>query len=211
MNDIEMRKKGIGQRIQNERKKKNLSQEQFAGEIEKILGCEAIAQNTISNWEKGKTVPTLERIIAMSKIFGCDCGYLLCDYDDPVHNQSSIASTTGLSFDSIQHLCSEKHWGITENAKVIDFLLLDARKRDAKHHHRSILDLLNFYLRYENTSEQRKQVFTNGNIVDFPDNDGFISVNSIALTSTIIENAVLMEIEQALHSLKRLVKVAKKG
>ena len=109
MNDIwryEQRKAQIGKRIKDERLKgaygkKKLSQQELADTISAMLNsdpdCKGIGQNTVSNWEKGITLPPLSKLIALSNIFDCDIGYLLCDYDEPTRNLADVVEQTGLS------------------------------------------------------------------------------------------------------------------
>lgn len=200
---LENRQKRAGVRIRTERKRLGLTQEKFAEKLTELLGCKDINQNTVSNWEHGINIPPTERLIAMSMIFGCDCGYLLCDYDQRTHNSVEMCKATGLSEFSIQVLCKDNSWGITDNARVIDFLLFDAAKRKTTHHFRSIFDLLHFFFGYKNHSNIRNSVSINGYVYDDHSTDGMISKNAIAINDRIVENAVLMEIQQALISLKQ--------
>lgn len=65
----------IGEKIKEHRKKKNLSQEQFA----EIFN---ITRQTVSNWENEKSYPDLEVIIKISEFFEISTDELL--KDDPV-------------------------------------------------------------------------------------------------------------------------------
>lgn len=200
------RRKEIGRRIREQRKdEKRMSQDEFAEKLTMLLGCEDIAQNTISDWERGKSIPPLDRLLAMSKIFECDCGYLLGDYKTKTHNSLEICQKTGLSEKSVQHLCFENTWGFGDAAEIIDFLLEDDRARDEEHHFRSILNLLHFFLNYDGTGQPQKQVHISGVIRDHA-NTGFISSDAIRIDDEVIEYAVLMEIQQALISLKKIYK-----
>lgn len=212
MNDnaIANRREKIGRRIAEERKRLGCSQTTLGEKLSAMMdGSISAEQNTISNWERGKNLPaSLDVFLAMSQIFGCDCGYLLCDYDERTHNSSEICKATGLSDSSIQHLCSLQTWGVTEYAKAIDFLLLDAETRNVSHNYRSVLDLLLFFLHYDNAGAAKKVIFTDGQIGNYND-DGYIQTNAIALNNRIVENAALMELEQALISLKKLLREGK--
>ncbi len=85
----------------------------------------------------------------------------------------------------------------------IPFLLFDAVRMKPTHHFRSILDLLHFFFGYKNHSKMKKSVSINGSIYDDNTTDGTISKNAITINDRVIENAVLMEIQQALISLKQ--------
>ena len=60
----------IGKRIKDIRKENGLSQQKL-GEIL------AVSQDTISLWEKGKSVPTAEYLIAIAKQFDISTDYIL--------------------------------------------------------------------------------------------------------------------------------------
>ena len=139
MNDIwryEQRKAQIGKRIKDERLKgaygkKKLSQQELADTISAMLNsdpdCKGIGQNTVSNWEKGITLPPLSKLIALSNIFSCDIGYLLCDYDEPTRNLADVADQTGLSREAIEKLQSLKEIGASEVLSVLSNLISDIR------------------------------------------------------------------------------------
>lgn len=205
-NSMTNRRKRIGERIAMERKKRGWSQAVFGEKLSKKMGGSISAeQNTISNWEKGKNLPaSLEVFLAISQIFECDCGYLLCDYDEKTHDSTEICKATGLSDCSVQCLCSLNTWEIVKYAKAIDFLLLDLQERYKSNDFRSVLDLLCFFLKYDDICDTKKQVFSDGHIADYA--GGEISTDAIALNERIIENAALMEMEQALISLKKLLR-----
>ena len=61
----------IGKRIKEIRVECGLSQERFGD----IL---SVSQDTVSLWEKGKSVPTAEYLIAMAKQFEISVDYILC-------------------------------------------------------------------------------------------------------------------------------------
>lgn len=206
MNDnlIAIRRKKIGKRIAQERKKRNWSQAVFGEELSKKTGGSTpIAQNTISNWENGNNFPeSLDIFIAMSLIFECDCGYLLCDYDERTHDSKEICKATGLSEESINALCSLKTWGV-EGAvtHVIDSLILDYRYATKGESFSPLVYLLNWFFKYKGTGKIEKQVHISGKIIDSNDQSSYLA-STIKLNDRIVENAALMEIQQALISLK---------
>lgn len=207
MTDITIldRAEKIGKRIKTERERLGITQGELGEKITEILNSEGgVAQATISGWERGKQIPPLNQILVLSKIFGCDCGYLLCDYDQRTHDSREICASTGLSERSVNYLCALNTWGDKSEAETIDFLLLDAQERDKSHHFRSVLDLLRFFLEYDDSSAPKKQIFRNGYIANYE--GGGIMTSAIALDSRIVENAALMEMEQALINLKHIKK-----
>ena len=71
----------IEERIQDLRKKKGLSQEQFAD----ILG---VSRQAVSKWEMGQSLPEVEKLIAMSQLFEVTVDYILKGGDaSPVTNE----------------------------------------------------------------------------------------------------------------------------
>lgn len=62
---------GIGKRIKEIRVEHGLSQQRF-GELL------SVSQDTISLWEKGKSVPTTEFLVAISQRFDVSTDYILC-------------------------------------------------------------------------------------------------------------------------------------
>ena len=65
---------GIGKRIKEIRVEHGLSQQKFGD----IL---SVSQDTVSLWEKGKSVPTTEFVIAIAKQFSVSADYILCLVD----------------------------------------------------------------------------------------------------------------------------------
>lgn len=60
----------LSKKIYELRKANNLSQEQLAERI-------SVSRQSISKWEAGETIPEIERIIELSKIFNVSTDYLL--------------------------------------------------------------------------------------------------------------------------------------
>lgn len=61
----------IGKRIKEIRTENGLSQEKFGALL-------SVSQDTISLWEKGKSVPTTEFLIAIATNFDVSVDYILC-------------------------------------------------------------------------------------------------------------------------------------
>lgn len=78
MIDYESRKVETGKRIKYEREKAGLSKKEL---LVKIYMSES-SHKTLSSWENGKSLPDLNSLARMADLFGCDIGYLLCDYDE---------------------------------------------------------------------------------------------------------------------------------
>ncbi len=63
--------KNIGIRIKDIRLENKLSQQQFGEKL-------AVSQDTVSLWECGKSLPSAEFLIAISKNFNVSVDYILC-------------------------------------------------------------------------------------------------------------------------------------
>ncbi len=203
MSEYEAKMSEIGKRIHQERLAKGLGQKEF---LRRIFMSES-STKTLTAWERGERLPDLDSLCKMSELFQCDIGYLLCDFDTRRHKNADICMETGLSEESVSLLRKNAELGFTTEAKVVDLLLLDAKYRNISQSQksycfRSILNLLGFFFKFDDIFMQPKQVFANGRIEDYNPDSRYISENAIRLNGSIIENAVLMEIEQALINLK---------
>lgn len=85
-----------GERVRKLRKGAKLSQAAF---LEKLSerGVD-IARNRLSGLENGVQKSfSLEILLAAADIFGCDVGFLLCEYDERTKDVHDIVAFTGLS------------------------------------------------------------------------------------------------------------------
>lgn len=92
----------IGQRIRENRKalpKGQNTLEHFAEEIH----CR---RQTVSEWEKGKAEPLLRDVLNMCRLFDCESGYLLCEFDTKTRITAEIQSATGLRESAIKKLAA---------------------------------------------------------------------------------------------------------
>ncbi len=62
--------KVVAERIREIRTENKLSQTQFGEKLN-------VSQDTVSLWEKGKSVPTAEYLIAIARMFGVSTDYIL--------------------------------------------------------------------------------------------------------------------------------------
>lgn len=67
----------LAEKITYLRKQKNWSQEELAEQLE-------ISRQSVSKWESGASIPELDKILGMSKIFGVSTDYLLKDEIDVI-------------------------------------------------------------------------------------------------------------------------------
>ena len=79
----------IADRIQSLRKQKGMSQIELADAI-------GVSRQAVSKWESEQTIPDLDKIVAMSEIFGTTTDYLLKGIE-PVENEGGQAATAAAS------------------------------------------------------------------------------------------------------------------
>lgn len=131
MTDIfayEKRREQIGKRINALRKEKELTQKQLAGLITDIVPTDedkGFGQSTISGWERGKQLPPLPKLIALSEIFQCDISYLLCDYDKEKKDISDVSEITGLSINAAKTIVEIKRAGGTAGLEILSQLIIN--------------------------------------------------------------------------------------
>lgn len=115
-------------------------------------------RRTISNWEKGSTLPNVETAIELCEIFDCEFDYLFGKIDLPHKDETDIQAATGLSEKAIQAIKNSDHYrGLPSmpsmkecsgNPKdMLDKLLQDVRFHDVLtqigHYYNGILSLEN--------------------------------------------------------------------
>lgn len=201
------RSRQIGERIRQERKCKGWTQAELGEKLADMIDAsnedgKAKSQGNISDWEIGKRTPNLQCLLCLSKLFTCDLGYLLCDYNSRTHGENEISKAIGLSPESVSLLTSMTSWGGSgECTRILDKLIYDANYKN--NGNRSILDLIQFFFSYKrNKGEDKTRVlYANGTIRN-ETKSGFIAPSAINLDSGLIEDAILLEISKALRDLK---------
>lgn len=115
----------IGERIRVLRKDKDLSQDALIDELAKKNI--KIGRNTLSAIENGNAQKCeLSLLKALSEIFRCDIGHILCEYEGPTPELGYIQKYTGLSLNSVEtlHELTTKEESIQNvTYKVINSLL----------------------------------------------------------------------------------------
>lgn len=96
----------IGDRLRQLRKDHGYSQDKLIDILDDEYGVK-IGRNTYSNIENGCQSASnfkLDLLIALSSLYGCDVGYLLCEYDNITGRNTDIQKITGLNDTSIKVL-----------------------------------------------------------------------------------------------------------
>ena len=76
----------VGERIAQLRKEHTLSQEELGEQLN-------VSRQAIYKWERNASLPEIEKLIALSKLFGVSVGYLLGVEEQ--HAQSDPATAPG--------------------------------------------------------------------------------------------------------------------
>lgn len=174
-------------------------------ELEHFLG---VSPQAINQYKNGESRPSLDNICKIADFYHVSVDYLLGRTDTKSANTDiqTAVKITGLSEASIQYLHFLNQIDSTEYAYAIDQLVSDCKVHNyddnKKRDYRAILGLLAYFFAYQNRGVD-KIVYSNGVIRDRP-HPNRIPSNAIALDDTIIENAVLAEIQHALINLKRV-------
>jgi hypothetical protein len=144
----------------------------------------------------------LKCLICLSRLFTCSLGYLLGEYDARTYGENKIAKTIGLSPKSVNLLSNMAAWGaFSDYSKVLDKLISDSCYKNKEH--RSLLDLIYLYLSFESKKgTKQKPVIWKTGVITYEANDGYIDPSAIALSDSLIEDAILIEISNALRDLK---------
>ena len=196
-------------RLARERKRAKLTQEALADKLSE-LGY-GKGQSAISEWEKKERLPDIETVFALSKIFGCDCGYLLGDYDERTHDSMDICKATGFSEETVNLLCNLRTWGAEKGlTSVIDALIYDFGFATKGEDIAPLVYLIGWFLQYRGGNSGTMRVLPDGTVKECGDVTGYTS-NTLKLNDRIIESAALTEIEQGLISLKKRILRKERG
>lgn len=114
----------LAQRIAEQRKKRKLSQTQFAEKF-------GIGRSTIAMWETGDRIPDTETLTKLASFFGCSTDYLLGITDDP--NPQSTDAEKPIDLKEVLEKRKKAHWGGIE--------LNEKQRKIFKEYFESILEM----------------------------------------------------------------------
>ncbi len=110
--------KKVGEIIQEERKKRGLTQEDVAKKL-------FVSRQTILKWEKDESMPDIYKLRDLSDVFNCDIGHLVGEYAETTREINDVCEKTHLSENAIKNLVKyDKNSSIIE---VINRLLESER------------------------------------------------------------------------------------
>lgn len=98
----------IGKTIREQRKKRNWTQDELGNMLH-------ISGKQISNYEKGKLLPSTEVLLKLSELFNCEYGHLLGEesYKEGSKLKTAICQSLGLSGTAVDRLCTATHKGLS--------------------------------------------------------------------------------------------------
>lgn len=77
--------------------------------LEKVAELCGVQQyQTISSWESGNSTPSIEKLVKLAELYGCEVGYFVGEYDCKYRKNADIKSVTGLSESSIDIIKRDK-------------------------------------------------------------------------------------------------------
>lgn len=93
----------IGKRIRKERIAAGFKSQ---AALMEAMGFAPESRQTVANWESGKKLPDLDRLLWMCDHFNCEMGYLLCEegYECKSRAVTDIQKETGLSEKAIEQI-----------------------------------------------------------------------------------------------------------
>lgn len=162
----------IGNRIKTERKSHHMSQDELCEYIatETYHSC---TRPTLSKWEKGESMPSVDILLKLCELFDCELGYLLCEHDTKKRVNQSIQDVTGLSENAIECL---SQWNSEAQNKADSFHaagygreFLNSQIGYTSNEYLDIINLL-FEIRHETDR--------NGNCSDSPNSHIFYLIHS---------------------------------
>lgn len=89
----------FGEKLQALRKSRGMSQEQLAERLE-------VSRQSVSKWELEESVPELDKVIALSEVFGVTTDYLLKDAVEPQSTLPAARENRRKTVGQVQYVCS---------------------------------------------------------------------------------------------------------
>lgn len=167
-----------GQRLREARKNLGYSLEKVAE------ACGINQYQTVSKWENGNSIPSIDKLVKLSELYGCEIGYLLGEYDCKHRSSADVKATTGLSESAI------------ENLKTLNFFSrnnIKALNKIIEFNQGDIISLISKYLFH--------QVEGNSEIL----------IGDLSLNANNVADVLLLEISNELSSLRNTIQSNKRS
>ena len=107
--------RSLGEKIQELRKKDDLTQQAFADKI-------GVSIDAAKNWEQGYNYPAIDMIVKIANYFECDFDFLLGQQDTPNKIYKHFSEETQLSQDAVESLMFPDRYG-NHYGKLLSALL----------------------------------------------------------------------------------------
>ena len=112
----------LADKIINERKRNGWSQEELAEKL-------GVSRQAVSKWECAQSVPDMQRVLDMSRLFGVSCDYLLKDELEEAREEESaepeeLTDMRRVSMEEAQRYLTEKHRSAAPIARGVFLCLL---------------------------------------------------------------------------------------
>lgn len=108
---------GIGKRITAARESAGFSK----AAAEKVL---LISRQTLTAWEKGDTSPGINDLSRLCRVFDCDFGYIIGEYEERTRPVTDIRAETGLSPQAIEALKILNKYSEGEELRIISDMIV---------------------------------------------------------------------------------------
>lgn len=108
----------LGEKLQQLRKSKGMSQEEFAEKLD-------VSRQSISEWELNDSVPDISKIVLISELFSVSTDYLLKEHENKTnhsgksHIYAKILFITSVIFISIGLICAVAAWYEEQNLESV--------------------------------------------------------------------------------------------
>lgn len=154
----------IGDRLRTLRKERGFSSQDKLIEILDTKYSVKIGRNTLSNIENGCQDASnfkLDLLFALSSLYKCEVGYLLCEYDNITGRNTDIQKETGLNDKSIEALKQIQLQDEIEILKVVPTTALKRKSskplsfQDAEKIAEDFLDCTGSYFEEEHKTRKR--------------------------------------------------------
>lgn len=174
-----------------------------------------VTRQSISQWQNGFTSPDIAALRKIAEYFHVSTDYLLGLTDAPTRDTSlgAVCDYTGLTQSACEYLhrCQDfsklPDWPeAKEFLNTVNLLLEDARYQNTEEEfRRPILGLISFFFRYADTTHERAVIYDDGKILKGKAKPDSRLVSALSIDETLVENALLLELQQALKSLKQVL------
>lgn len=149
--------------------------------LEKVAELCGVQQyQTISSWESGNSTPSIEKLVKLARLYGCEVGYFIGEHDCKYRKNADIKAETGLKEDVIERLRHDSFFD-KDSINALNELL------SFEDHEGGFLGLIKLYLYHNYT----------GSDIDIG--------NGLTINGNTVADTLLLEIISMLRALREKV------